>query len=658
VGIAGTGTNTSTNYNQVIQIIGSAGSNYITTVDCDTGLLLQKTVPATPEISGASYGRNGIEQASNITASPYTINTQGNLTITAPNITMTTAGSFTAPTVVPSSDSSTKVATTAFVQSAVSASTGAISTTIQTVSPVNLTSASTQNQVLNGSLAFTVRLPDATTLVVGRTFIINVNTSATAYTATINNFTGSAIVSNAQQGSIFEVILLTNSTSAGTWDTHSFLPSGANFGSSGLVYQGNLTFTGSGTSVISQSGSGNISITAPTLTGVPLAPTASAGTNTTQIATTAFVQTAVGAVSRTYDQVLGAGATATNKTATINDGGTNSTAVSATNFLATTSTGTNAVNGGGMTITNTSNGNIGQNTATATTYTLTGGATSSFNAGAMTIINGTNNTAVNPTTITITTTAGTNVMNGAGDTITAGTDNTQTLATGMTITSSAGNNVVSANGYVATNGTNVITSSASGGAITVSATGASSQIASGTIQQNNSNSGYTNNAQFTITNNSATAGNTTGVPSAYFYKAGRNAVSGDVVGSEHFYGKNGAGTKTEFARVEAQARTITAGAETGYWGVSVPVAGVMTNFLNVNANTNSVNVAKNFDMNGQVFKTSTNNINIDASTSSGTGSIIETLKAGGNLIINNLPTSSAGLPANAVWRNGNVLNIV
>jgi hypothetical protein len=34
-------------------------------------------------------------------------------------------------------------------------------------------------------------------------------------------------------------------------------------------------------------------IASPTLTGVPLAPTAAAGTNTTQIATTAFVQTAI-----------------------------------------------------------------------------------------------------------------------------------------------------------------------------------------------------------------------------------------------------------------------------------------------------------------------------------------------------------------------------
>jgi hypothetical protein len=37
-------------------------------------------------------------------------------------------------------------------------------------------------------------------------------------------------------------------------------------------------------------------IASPTLTGTPLAPTATAGTNTTQIATTAFVTTAIDAI--------------------------------------------------------------------------------------------------------------------------------------------------------------------------------------------------------------------------------------------------------------------------------------------------------------------------------------------------------------------------
>lgn len=47
-------------------------------------------------------------------------------------------------------------------------------------------------------------------------------------------------------------------------------------------------------------GTGNVVLAiSPTLTGTPLAPTATGGTNTTQIATTAFVTTAVGAITST-----------------------------------------------------------------------------------------------------------------------------------------------------------------------------------------------------------------------------------------------------------------------------------------------------------------------------------------------------------------------
>lgn len=169
-------------------------------------------------------------------------------------------GTVRAPTVTPATDSSTKVATTAFVQAAAAGG----GTTTQVASPVVLTAASTSNQLLTGSLAYVVTLPDATTLPVGRTYYINVNTNAVAYTCTINGFTGVNIVSNAQQGSILEIILLTNATSAGTWDSHGLLPNQANFGTSGLVYQGNLTLTGSGAKTIGTSGTGNLTVQAAT----------------------------------------------------------------------------------------------------------------------------------------------------------------------------------------------------------------------------------------------------------------------------------------------------------------------------------------------------------------------------------------------------------
>jgi hypothetical protein len=444
-----------------------------------------------------------------------------------------------APTVSPSTDSSTKVATTAFVQSAISSA--SISTTTQVASPVNLTTASTQNQVLTGSLAYTVNLPDATTLVVGRSFIINVNTNATANTATINNFTGTALVSNAQRGSIFECILLTNSTTAGTWDIHSFLPSSANFGSTGLVYQGNLTFTGSGTSVISQSGSGNISITAPTLTGVPLAPTATAGTNTTQIATTAFVQTAVGGA--TYDTVLANGNTATNKSAII------------------------------------TNGSSSTNTNTATAHTLVG-------ASSTTTIN----------------------------------DNSLTTAQSVNQTAQ-----MNSNGAIVLGGTNV---------------------------------GYTTDAQVSITNNNSTAGNTVGVPTIHYYKAGRNGAVNDVVGAEIFYGNNYVGTKVEWGKIQASIRNTSSGADRGALSLFATSNGVSSEYLRCDGGSSLIVLSKGLNTGGNSILANSGNLVLDASGSAGTGSIIETLKAGGNLIINNLPTSSVGLPTNAVWRNGNVLNIV
>ena len=57
---------------------------------------------------------------------------------------------------------------------------------------------------------------------------------------------------------------------------------------------GTLPVANGGTGVTTSTGTGNTVLSAsPTFTGTPIAPTATAGTNTTQIATTAFVQSAI-----------------------------------------------------------------------------------------------------------------------------------------------------------------------------------------------------------------------------------------------------------------------------------------------------------------------------------------------------------------------------
>ena len=61
---------------------------------------------------------------------------------------------------------------------------------------------------------------------------------------------------------------------------------------------GTLSVANGGTGVTASTGTGSTVLSAsPTFTGTPAAPTASTGTNTTQIATTAFVQNQIGAIA-------------------------------------------------------------------------------------------------------------------------------------------------------------------------------------------------------------------------------------------------------------------------------------------------------------------------------------------------------------------------
>jgi hypothetical protein len=106
----------------------------------------------------------------------------------------------------------------------------------------------------------------------------------------------------------------------------------------------------SGTSILKGNGSGGFSSAvsntdylppaSPTMTGTPTAPTATGGTNTTQVATTAFVQTAVGGVSFPVTTVFGRTGTVVatsgdysfsliSGTAAITQGGTGGTSASA-----------------------------------------------------------------------------------------------------------------------------------------------------------------------------------------------------------------------------------------------------------------------------------------------------------------------------------------
>ena len=154
---------------------------------------------------------------------------------------------------------------------------------------------------------------------------------------------------------------------------------------------GTLPVANGGTGVTTSTGTGNVVLSAsPTLTGSPIAPTQTAGDNSTKIATTAYVATAVtnatgalgtmstqnaNAVAITGGTINGvtgtnAGMTVGNATAAVTATNQSGGTVSATTIGGTTITASVQFNGLGTGLTGTASSlNIGGNAATATSAT-------------------------------------------------------------------------------------------------------------------------------------------------------------------------------------------------------------------------------------------------------------------------------------------------
>jgi hypothetical protein len=116
------------------------------------------------------------------------------------------------------------------------------------------------------------------------------NATSTAITVKVTGLTGVSVPAGAK------TVLVSNGTDI--IDATNYM--------SALSLGAALPVTSGGTGVTTSTGSGaNVlgtspTIASPTLTGTPVAPTASPGTNTTQIATTAFVQAAATPLSTIY----------------------------------------------------------------------------------------------------------------------------------------------------------------------------------------------------------------------------------------------------------------------------------------------------------------------------------------------------------------------
>jgi len=102
-----------------------------------------------------------------------------------------------------------------------------------------LTASSTPNFVVTGSGGQTYQLPDATTLPAGAIYTFNNNQSSG--TVVVKNNSGTTIAT-LQSGSYIEIILLSNSIAAGTWDYHNQAPSNASWSTNTLTWVG--TYSG------------------------------------------------------------------------------------------------------------------------------------------------------------------------------------------------------------------------------------------------------------------------------------------------------------------------------------------------------------------------------------------------------------------------------
>ena len=93
-----------------------------------------------------------------------------------------------------------------------------------------LTAASSYSQTLTGTGTQTYKMPDATTLTTGVAFVFNNNATGTL---TLQDYaTGS--IGTITTGGAVELVLLANSTVAGTWDVHGYLPENVTWGTNAL----------------------------------------------------------------------------------------------------------------------------------------------------------------------------------------------------------------------------------------------------------------------------------------------------------------------------------------------------------------------------------------------------------------------------------------
>jgi hypothetical protein len=103
---------------------------------------------------------------------------------------------------------------------------------------ITLTVTSTPYYNVTGSGGQIIKLPDATTLVNGATFVFNNNQSSGAITVNNNSNT---LIASIPSGGYVTITLLSNSIAAGSWDRHFEAPANVSWSTNTFDYNGSIT---------------------------------------------------------------------------------------------------------------------------------------------------------------------------------------------------------------------------------------------------------------------------------------------------------------------------------------------------------------------------------------------------------------------------------
>jgi hypothetical protein len=158
--------------------------------------------------------------------------------------------------------------------------------------------------------------------------------------------------------------------------------------------------------------------------------------------------------------------------------------------------------------------------------------------------------------------------------------------------------------------------------------------------------------------------NTTGAVGMEVYKnKPTGGTAGDVLFQQSVYGKDSFLNKQEYTRITHTIRDLTGGAEDGSIEMGAFVNGSFNNFLQINGNQNEVNCLKTLDMGGNDILTTTGNMAIQTTSSSGNGDLtitakrdLQLLSAGSEIIISTASSTGSG-DIDIIGKGGSITTI-